>query len=64
MTTIPLEGGHLALDFVNTMGGLHDDPPTPEEELFDGYHDFADLVRTARSDLRAAVGRTPRGREA
>lgn len=67
MTTIPLEGGHLALDFVNTMGGLHDDPPTPEEELFDGYHDFA--VWCARlgviserqsAGLRAAANRDER----
>jgi predicted RNA-binding Zn ribbon-like protein len=36
---VPLEGGHLALDFVNTVGGLRDEPPTPEEELLDDYQD-------------------------
>jgi predicted RNA-binding Zn ribbon-like protein len=38
---VPLEGGHLALDFVNTVGGLRDEPPQPEEELLDTYEDFA-----------------------
>ena len=41
VATIPLDGGHLALDFVNTVGGLRDDPPTPEEELFETYEDVA-----------------------
>ena len=36
---MPLEGGHLALDFVNTIGGLRDDPPVPDEELLDRYED-------------------------
>ena len=41
VATIPLDGGHLALDFVNTVGGLRDDPPSTEEELFDSYEDVA-----------------------
>jgi predicted RNA-binding Zn ribbon-like protein len=34
-----LQGGHLVLDFVNTVGGLRIDPPSPEEELIDAYDD-------------------------
>jgi predicted RNA-binding Zn ribbon-like protein len=41
VSTVPLEGGHLALDFVNTVGGLRGDPPGPEEELLDSYQDVA-----------------------
>src|SRR3954449_11994005 len=41
VSTIPLEGGHLALDFVNTVGGLRVAPPSPAEELLDDYDDFA-----------------------
>jgi predicted RNA-binding Zn ribbon-like protein len=37
---VPLEGGHLALDFVNTIGGLRDQPPSPDDELFDSYEDL------------------------
>ena len=37
---MPLAGGHLALDFVNTVGGLHIEPPSPAEELMDTYDDF------------------------
>jgi predicted RNA-binding Zn ribbon-like protein len=32
-----LEGGHLALDFVNTVGGLRDEPPSREDELFTNF---------------------------
>jgi predicted RNA-binding Zn ribbon-like protein len=39
VSTVPLEGGHLALDFVNTVGGLRGDPPSAEEELIDVYED-------------------------
>jgi predicted RNA-binding Zn ribbon-like protein len=41
VSTVPLQGGHLALDFVNTVGGLRGDPPGPEEELLDSYEDVA-----------------------
>jgi predicted RNA-binding Zn ribbon-like protein len=37
---VPLEGGHLALDFVNTIGGLRVDPPSPADELLDSYEDL------------------------
>ncbi len=40
VSTVPLEGGHLALDFVNTIGGLRDVPPSPEDELLDSYEDL------------------------
>ena len=70
VSTVPLEGGHLTLDFVNTVGGLKLAPPTPAEELIDSYDDFAiwcarlgviterqaaSLRRAARGDERAAV---------
>jgi predicted RNA-binding Zn ribbon-like protein len=69
VSTVPLEGGHLALDFVNTVGGLRDVPPSPAEELLDTYEDVAvwcarlgvigereaaSLRTTARRDERAA----------
>ena len=64
---MPLEGGHLALDFVNTVGGLRDDPPTPDEELFDGYEDFATwcarvgvIAERQAGTLRAAARRDER----
>lgn len=37
---MPLEGGHLALDFVNTIGGLRDQPPSPDDELLESYEDL------------------------
>jgi predicted RNA-binding Zn ribbon-like protein len=37
---VPLEGGHLALDFVNTVGGLRDEPPSPQDELLASYEDL------------------------
>jgi len=40
VSTVPLEGGHLALDFVNTLGGLRDEPPSPDDELIDSYEDL------------------------
>ena len=40
VSTVPLEGGHLALDFVNTIGGLRDEPPSPEDELLVSYEDL------------------------
>ena len=41
VSTVPLAGGHLALDFVNTVGGLRIEPPSPANELLDAYDDFA-----------------------
>jgi predicted RNA-binding Zn ribbon-like protein len=41
VSTVPLEGGHLALDFVNTVGGLRDEPPSPADELLLTYEDVA-----------------------
>jgi predicted RNA-binding Zn ribbon-like protein len=40
VSTVPLEGGHLALDFVNTIGGLRIEPPSPANELLDSYEDL------------------------
>ena len=40
VSTVPLEGGHLALDFVNTVGGLRVNPPSPADELLESYEDL------------------------
>jgi predicted RNA-binding Zn ribbon-like protein len=40
VSTVPLEGGHLALDFVNTVGGLRNEPPSPRDELLETYEDL------------------------
>jgi predicted RNA-binding Zn ribbon-like protein len=40
VSDVPLEGGHLALDFVNTIGGLRDEPPSPDDEFFESYEDL------------------------
>ncbi len=37
-----LAGGHPALDFVNTVGGLLDRPVRPEDELMREYRDLLD----------------------
>jgi predicted RNA-binding Zn ribbon-like protein len=78
VSTVPLEGGHLALDFVNTVGGLRVHPPSPAEELLDDYDDVAiwcarlgviserqaaSLRATARRDGRAAARALSRTRE-
>ena len=66
---MPLEGGHLALDFANTVGGLRDEPPSPDDEYLEIYEDLptwcarlgivsqreaASLKAAARRDERAA----------
>lgn len=78
VSTVPLEGGHLALDFVNTLGGLRDEPPSPDNELLDSYEDLvvwsvrlgvisdADgdtLLRAADADEEAARRAHTRARE-
>jgi predicted RNA-binding Zn ribbon-like protein len=40
-----LDGGHTALDFVNTVGGLVDVPPAPEEENLRSYSDLVAWCR-------------------
>ena len=40
VSTVPLDGGHLALDFVNTVGGLRVSPPSPADELLESYEDL------------------------
>jgi predicted RNA-binding Zn ribbon-like protein len=67
VSTVPLEGGHLALDFVNTVGGLRDDPPSPDDELFVTYADLANwcarlgvISEREAESLRAAAGRDER----
>jgi predicted RNA-binding Zn ribbon-like protein len=65
VSTVPLEGGHLALDFVNTVGGLYDDPDT-ENELLDEYEDVPTwcarlgvISEREAGSLRAAARRDP-----
>jgi predicted RNA-binding Zn ribbon-like protein len=41
VSELRIEGGDLALDFVNTVGGMRDEPPDPEYESLSRY---ADLV--------------------
>ena len=58
----PLEGGHVALDFVNTVGGLRDKPVNPKDEMIETYDDLITWCgrvgllagRDARLLLRAA----------
>jgi predicted RNA-binding Zn ribbon-like protein len=64
VSTVPLEGGHLALDFVNTVGGLRIQPPSPAEELLDDYDDVAIwcarlgvISERQAASLRATAGR-------
>ena len=64
---MPLAGGHLSLDFVNTVGGLHIEPPSPAEELIDTYDDFtiwcarlSVISERQASSLRAAGRRDER----
>jgi predicted RNA-binding Zn ribbon-like protein len=69
VSTVPLEGGHLALDFVNTVGGLYDEP-ADDEELLDEYQDIPTwcarlgvISERAAGSLRAAARRDPAGAE-
>src|SRR5215218_8938910 len=64
VSAVPLAGGHLALDFVNTVGGLRKEPPSPAEELLDSYEDVAiwcarlGVISERQADaLRAAARR-------
>ena len=47
---VPLEGGHLALDFANTVGGLRDEPPSPDDEYLESYEDVATWLRRIYTD--------------
>jgi len=60
---VPLEGGHLALDFANTVGGLRDEPPSPHDEYLESYEDLAtwaarlELISARRAGSLRAAGR-------
>lgn len=65
---MPLDGGHLALDFANTVGGLRDDPPSPGDEYLETYEDLATwsarlglISQREAGSLKAASKRNPRG---
>ena len=45
VSDLRLDGGHHALDFVNTLGGLRVADPNPEDEFL---NDYGDLVRWSR----------------
>jgi predicted RNA-binding Zn ribbon-like protein len=50
-----LDGGHLALDFVNTLGGSHELPPEPHDEHLRSYGDLVTWgVRTGVLEESAA----------
>jgi hypothetical protein len=54
--TIPVERGHLALDFVKTMGGLRDDLLYPTfRALADGEQPPVELLDRLRDEERAAL---------
>jgi predicted RNA-binding Zn ribbon-like protein len=40
IASLRLDGGHLALDFVNTMGGSYELPPEPHDENLRSYGDL------------------------
>jgi predicted RNA-binding Zn ribbon-like protein len=40
IASLRLDGGHLALDFVNTMGGSYELPPEPHDEHLRSYDDL------------------------
>lgn len=47
IASLRLDGGDLALDFVNTLGGSHELPPEPHDEFLRSYGDLlAWSVRT------------------
>jgi predicted RNA-binding Zn ribbon-like protein len=62
VSTVPCEGNHLALDFVNTIGGLRDQPPSPDDELLDSYEDL--LVWCERLGVISDADRRKLGRAA
>ena len=64
-------GGHPALDFVNTLGGLRDREPGPENEYLGSYEDLVELGLTtgtlserAARRLRRAARERPADAEA
>jgi predicted RNA-binding Zn ribbon-like protein len=55
IASLRLDGGHLALDFVNTLGGSYELPPEPHDEFLRSYGDLlAWSVRTGVLDAAAA----------
>jgi predicted RNA-binding Zn ribbon-like protein len=57
IASLRLDGGHLALDFVNTLGGSHELPLEPHDEFLRSYGDLlAWSVRTGMLDVAAAEG--------
>ena len=60
--TLPLEGGHLALDFVNTLGGLRDEAPRPVDEMLLDYEDL--VIWARRQELLDERGAKALRREA
>ncbi len=62
VSTVPLEGGHVALDFVNTIGGLRDQPASPDDELLDSYDDL--IVWSERLGVISDADRRKLGRTA
>jgi predicted RNA-binding Zn ribbon-like protein len=60
IASLRLDGGHLALDFVNTLGGSYELPPEPHDEHLRSYEDLlAWCGRTGVLD-EASAGRLAR----
>ena len=60
VTQFELIGGHAALDFVNTRGGLRNAEPGPENEYLDTYEDLVELGLAAGSLSERAARRLRR----
>jgi predicted RNA-binding Zn ribbon-like protein len=60
IASLRLDGGHLALDFVNTLGGSHALGPQPHDEHLRGYTDLLAWSVRAGSLSEAAAGRLAR----
>jgi predicted RNA-binding Zn ribbon-like protein len=70
IASLRLDGGHLALDFVNTMGGSYELPPEPHDEFLRSYGDLlawgvrVELLDEATAErLSQAAGADPAGAE-
>lgn len=52
-----LDGGHVALDFINTLGGLRDGPANPEDEHLRRYEDVVAWCARVEAVSRATAER-------
>src|SRR5919107_74648 len=57
---VDIEGGHPALDLVDTIGGIEVEDPAPEEDFFRTYEDLVDLGVKTETFSEAAARRLRR----